>query len=67
MELGANAAIVGRNAARLESAAKELSSVAGGECLPLAGDVRKYADLEAAAAKTVERFGKIDFVICGAF
>ncbi|KAG8810205.1 hypothetical protein FRC19_004677 [Serendipita sp. 401] len=66
MELGANAAIIGRNAARLESAAKELSEKTGRQCLPLASDVRKVADLEAAASKTIEKFGRIDFVICGA-
>lgn len=66
MELGANAAILGRNAARLESAANEMSTATGRKCLALPADVRKYTDLEAAAAKTVEQFGKIDFVICGA-
>ncbi|KAG8830664.1 hypothetical protein FRC17_004498 [Serendipita sp. 399] len=66
MELGADAAIIGRNAARLEASARELSEKTGRQCLPLPTDVRKAADLEEAASKTVEKFGKIDFVICGA-
>ncbi|PVF96847.1 NAD(P)-binding protein [Serendipita vermifera] len=66
MRLGARAAIVGRTLERLQSSAKELSEKTGLECLPLQADVRKYADLEAAANKTVEKFGKIDYVICGA-
>jgi 2,4-dienoyl-CoA reductase [(3E)-enoyl-CoA-producing], peroxisomal len=65
MNLGANAAILGRNAERLEASAKELSNESGKICLPLQADVRKMADLDNAARKTVEKFGKIDFVICG--
>jgi NAD(P)-dependent dehydrogenase (short-subunit alcohol dehydrogenase family) len=67
MRLGAKAAIVGRTLERLQSSAKELSEKTGMECLPLQADVRKYAELESAASKTVEKFGKIDFVICGAY
>jgi peroxisomal 2,4-dienoyl-CoA reductase len=67
MKLGANAAIIGRTLSRLESTSKELGEQTGKECLPVQADVRKYSDLEAAVAKTVERFGKIDFVICGEF
>lgn len=67
MKLGANAAIIGRTLSRLESTSKELSDETGRECMPLQADVRKYSDLESAVAKTVERFGKIDFVICGTF
>ncbi|KIM23457.1 hypothetical protein M408DRAFT_77560 [Serendipita vermifera MAFF 305830] len=66
MKLGAHATIIGRNAERLEAAAKELSDASGKTCFALSGDVRKPADLDAAAKKTVEKFGKIDFVICGA-
>lgn len=66
MELGANAAILGRNAVRLEAAAAEMGRATGRECIPVPGDVRRYADLEAAVAKTVERFGRIDYVVCGA-
>ncbi len=65
MKLGAHAAIIGRNAERLEASAKELSNETRRTCIPLQADVRKPADLDAAAQKTIEKFGKIDFVICG--
>jgi 2,4-dienoyl-CoA reductase [(3E)-enoyl-CoA-producing], peroxisomal len=65
MKLGAHAAILGRNAQRLEASAKELSDESGKICIPLQADVRKLGDLERAAERTVEQFGKIDFVICG--
>lgn len=65
MKLGAHAAIIGRNAERLEASAKELSSETGKTCIALQADVRRPTDLDAAAKKTVEKFGKIDFVICG--
>lgn len=65
MNLGAHAAILGRNAERLEASAKELSNKSGKICLALQADVRKMADLDSAAKKTIEKFGKIDFVICG--
>jgi len=66
MRHGANAAIIGRKLDRLTAAAKELSTSTGRECLPLQGDVRKPEQMKDAVAKTIERFGRIDFVICGA-
>jgi len=65
MQLGVNATIVGRNGERLKSAAKELSDATGQECLPLAADVRKSDTLVEAVKQTIEKFGRIDFVICG--
>jgi peroxisomal 2,4-dienoyl-CoA reductase len=50
---------------RLEASAKELSEKTGQKCLPIQGDVRNPTTLQAAAKRTVEEFGKIDFVICG--
>lgn len=38
----------------------------GGECFAVAADVRDYAAVENAIAKTVEQYGKIDIVINGA-
>ncbi|KAK0555049.1 peroxisomal 2 4-dienoyl-CoA reductase sps19 [Tilletia horrida] len=67
MKHGANAAIVGRKADRLNAAAQELEkTVPGQKCIATPGDVRKVEDLVAAVKKTVETFGKIDFVIAGA-
>src|SRR5438445_5545705 len=38
----------------------------GGECLAVAADVREYEAVEAAIAKTIEHYGKIDIVVNGA-
>lgn len=66
MRHGASATIVGRKLDRLEATAKELSNATGQRCLASQADVRSPEQLKAAVAKTVETFGKIDFVICGA-
>ncbi|PFH48164.1 hypothetical protein AMATHDRAFT_66110 [Amanita thiersii Skay4041] len=63
---GADAVILGRNFARLESAAKELSEATGRRCLPVQVDVRQPQTLKEAVTKTIEKFGRIDFVISGA-
>ena len=66
MRFGAKAAIVGRKADRLAQAAAQLSRDTGSEAIPTPADVRKPETLVDAVKKTVEHFGKIDFVICGA-
>lgn len=66
MRHGANAAIVGRKVDRLTQAAKELSQATGQECIPTQADVRFPAQLKEAVAKTIAKFGRIDYVICGA-
>ncbi|PWN97399.1 2,4-dienoyl-CoA reductase [Tilletiopsis washingtonensis] len=68
MAHGAHAAIVGRNAERLQKAAAELqqSGAHGARCIATPADVRKEEALREAVRKTVETFGRIDFVICGA-
>jgi peroxisomal 2,4-dienoyl-CoA reductase len=38
----------------------------GGQCLAVAADVRDYAAVEGAIAKTVEHYGRIDIVVNGA-
>lgn len=65
MQLGVKATIVGRNGERLQAAAKELSDATGRECLPVAADVRRPETLAEAVKQTIEKFGRIDFVICG--
>jgi peroxisomal 2,4-dienoyl-CoA reductase len=49
-----------------EKAAAQLSKETGRSCLPCQADVRKPEDLKAAAKKAFEKYGRIDFVICGA-
>ncbi|KAF8961178.1 2,4-dienoyl-CoA reductase [Flammula alnicola] len=66
MRHGANAAIAGRKLDRLTQTAKELSEATGRECIPTQADVRFPAQLKEAVAKTIEKFGRIDYVICGA-
>ena len=44
------------------TAAEEIEA-AGGEALPIVGDIRDAEAVEAAAAKTAERFGGIDLVV----
>ncbi|KAI0638735.1 2,4-dienoyl-CoA reductase [Trametes polyzona] len=66
MRHGARAAIVGRKLDRLTASAKELSAATGNECLPVQADVRDPKQVQDAVAKTIEKFGRIDFVICGA-
>ncbi|KAK6876208.1 Peroxisomal 2,4-dienoyl-CoA reductase SPS19 [(3E)-enoyl-CoA-producing] [Candida tropicalis] len=66
--LGANAAIIGRNVEKTESAAKEIASLrSGAKVLGVGGiDVRKIDSLKSAVDKTVAELGRIDYVIAGA-
>jgi len=66
MKHGANATIVGRKLDRITRAADELSKGTGNICIPAQADVRKPDELKDAVRKTIEKFGRIDFVICGA-
>jgi peroxisomal 2,4-dienoyl-CoA reductase len=63
---GAKVAIVSRNFDRLGSAATELSKATGGECLPIAADVRDFAAVGAAVGETVKRLGRLDVLVNGA-
>ncbi len=66
MAHGADAVIVGRNAERLEAAAKELSDATGRQCLATPADVREPPRVEAALDAAIDRFGKVDIVVNGA-
>jgi peroxisomal 2,4-dienoyl-CoA reductase len=66
MRHGADAVILGRNLERLEKAAEEMSKATGRQCLPVQTDVRRPEQVQAAVAKALEKFGRIDFVICAA-
>lgn len=50
---------------RLTASAEELSKATGKTCLAAQADVRHPEQLRDAVAKTIEKFGRIDFVICG--
>lgn len=66
MRFGCKAAIVGRKVERLQAAAAQLSRDTGSEAIATPGDVRKYESMEQIVKQTIDKFGKIDFVICGA-
>src|SRR5690349_18762577 len=55
---GAALAICARRAERLDAVA--------GEALPIAGDVKRVDDVERLVASAVERFGRLDVMICNA-
>lgn len=65
MEHGANAVILGRRADVIKQAATALSHETGRECLGLSCDVRDPKGLAEAVRETVNKFGRIDMVICG--
>ena len=52
---------------RLTQTAAELSQATGQECIPAQADVRFPPQLKEAVAKTIAKFGRIDYVICGKF
>ncbi len=58
-EHGGKVAITGRNVGDGEETVAEIEA-AGGEVLFIQGDVAVEADIEAAVAKTVEHFGRLD-------
>ena len=64
-EHGAKLAISSRKEESL-IAKKQFIEENGGECLAITADVRDYAAVNNAIAKTVEHFGKIDIVVNGA-
>lgn len=64
-EAGAKVAITSRKEENL-IAQKQFIEENGGECFAVVADVRDYAAVENAIAKTVEHFGKIDIVVNGA-
>ncbi|WWC64638.1 uncharacterized protein I303_107249 [Kwoniella dejecticola CBS 10117] len=66
MSLGVDAAIVGRDAKGLAESAQALEKATGQRCIPASADVRDPKQLEQAVKQTIDKFGRIDFVICGA-
>lgn len=50
---------------RLNQAAKELSGTTGQRCMAAQADVRQITQLQDAVTKTIQEFGRIDYVICG--
>lgn len=64
-ELGASVALVSRTQERVEAAAETIRAT-GGTAVAIEADVRDYAAIEAAYARTRDQLGAIDVVISGA-
>jgi NAD(P)-dependent dehydrogenase (short-subunit alcohol dehydrogenase family) len=64
-ELGAQVAVVGRDAEKATAAAAEIRGVGPG-ALGLSADVREYDAVERSLRETVSAFGGIDIVVSGA-
>ena len=62
---GASVAICARRRDALEATAAEIVA-AGGQSLPIVADVASDADVRRFVASTVERFGRLDAMICNA-
>ena len=59
LELGAKITITSRKIDVLEGTAQELSEKTGGEVLPIACDVRNYAEIEEVIRQTTDRWGAV--------
>ena len=62
---GAAVVVCARRADRLDEVAAEIVA-AGGQALPVVADVRSGADMEALVARALERFGRLDVMMCNA-
>src|SRR5579862_1068022 len=62
---GAAVAICARRADRLDEVAASIES-AGGSALPMVADVTSDADMTAFVAAAVQRYGRLDVMICNA-
>ncbi|KAJ3359910.1 hypothetical protein GGF32_008927 [Allomyces javanicus] len=66
MRHGCDAVIVSRTQSKLDEAAKDLEAATGRTCYAVAGDVRKPEDMINAVQKAMDKFGRIDILVCGA-
>jgi NAD(P)-dependent dehydrogenase (short-subunit alcohol dehydrogenase family) len=63
---GARVCVIGRNTGRLEETVASLAPAAGDGHLALRLDVRREEDMAQMAARTLERFGRIDILVASA-
>jgi peroxisomal trans-2-enoyl-CoA reductase len=63
VSLGADVVIASRKRKRLVTSARGLSEEYGRQVLPVVCNIRERAQIDALVDKTLERFGKLDFVI----
>ena len=62
---GAAVVVCARRADRLGAVAAEIVA-AGGQALPVVADVRSGADMDTLVARALERFGRLDVMMCNA-
>ena len=62
---GAAVVICARRADRLDAVAAEIAA-AGGTVLPMVADVTSAADMDRLVARGIERFGRLDVMMCNA-
>src|SRR6266487_1763141 len=62
---GAKLAICARRQAPLEATAAD-AIAAGGEAVPIVADVTREEDMNALVARAIERFGRLDVMMCNA-
>jgi short-subunit dehydrogenase len=62
---GASVAMCARRREMLEAAAREVDA-AGGRALPIVADVTSVDDMERFVSATVDRFGRLDVIVCNA-
>src|SRR5262245_54947849 len=63
--VGANVAVCGRTQEKLDAAARELSDL-GVKVCPVVADVREFAALDRAFARSSDELGPMDVLVCGA-
>lgn len=62
---GAAIAICARRGDRLEAVAADIVA-GGGQALPIVADVTRAEDMDGFVARTIERFGRLDVMMCNA-
>jgi short-subunit dehydrogenase len=62
---GAALVVCARRADRLAAVAADIAA-AGGQALPIAGDVTREEDMAQLVARAVDRFGRLDVMMCNA-
>jgi NAD(P)-dependent dehydrogenase (short-subunit alcohol dehydrogenase family) len=63
LELGANVVITSRDLEKLKLVQKEMETQTGGKVLPVACDVRDYAQVESMVKAAVDKFGSVDVLL----
>jgi 3-oxoacyl-[acyl-carrier protein] reductase len=65
-EEGANVVLCSRDRKRVQQVASEIAEKTGSEAYGLEADVSKLEDIERVVCETVNRWGKIDILLCNA-